>query len=141
MARAIAPPDPPSPIIIDITGSLTFKLTAYEDAIENYLIALNIDHQNILAINNLIAALTHVSPHKNHPIIHANNKLKEINKLPRRDQAKVKLAMTQLEEAEKSGSRLNAARESLKTQRDGIVAIVVRKIYVLCHVLYYVSYL
>lgn len=46
----------------------------------------------------------------------------EINKLPRREQAKVKLAMTQLEEAEKSGSRLNAARESLKTQRDGIVA-------------------
>ena len=46
----------------------------------------------------------------------------EINKLPRREQAKVKLAMTQLEEAEKSGSRLNAARASLQTQRDGIVA-------------------
>ena len=46
----------------------------------------------------------------------------EINKLPRREQAKVKLAMTQLEEAEKSGSRLNAARTSLQTQRDAIVA-------------------
>jgi len=46
----------------------------------------------------------------------------EINKLPRREQAKVKLAMTQLEEAEKSGSRLNAARASLQTQRDAIVA-------------------
>ena len=43
--------------------------TEYEDAIENYLIVLNQDHQNISAISNLITALTHVSPNKNHPII------------------------------------------------------------------------
>ena len=61
-------------------GIIYADLGHYEDAIENYLIVLNTDHQNIFAINNLIAALTHVSPNKNHPIIHANNKLKEINK-------------------------------------------------------------
>jgi len=46
----------------------------------------------------------------------------EVNKLPRREQGKVKLAMTQLEEAEKSASRLNAARESLQTQKEAIIA-------------------
>ena len=46
----------------------------------------------------------------------------ELNKLPRQKQGKVKLAMSQLEESEKAASRLNAARESLQTQKDGIIA-------------------
>lgn len=60
-------------------GIIYADLGQYEAAIENYLIVLDQDEHNIIAISNLISALTHFSPNKNHPIIDVNNKLKKIN--------------------------------------------------------------
>ena len=46
----------------------------------------------------------------------------EVNQLPKNIQGKVKLSMTQLGELEKKGSNLNAARQALVTQKEGILA-------------------